>query len=82
MRKKPEERRNEILDTSEILFRTKGYTKTTINDILQTVGIAKGTFYYYFRSKQEMMDALVMRFIHNNVEITKTIASNEKTQTS
>ena len=78
MKKKPEERRNEILDASDILFKTKGYTKTTINDILQTVGIAKGTFYYYFRSKQEVMDALVMRFIHNSVEITKTIASNEK----
>lgn len=42
--KEAEERRNEILDTAEMLFFTKGYTKTTVNDVLQAIGIAKGTF--------------------------------------
>ena len=41
--KKHEERKNEILDISEMLFATKGYVKTTVNDILQLIGIAKGT---------------------------------------
>jgi AcrR family transcriptional regulator len=57
--KEPEERRNEILDTAETLFFTKGYGKTTVNDILQAIGIAKGTFYYYFKSKEEVMDAVL-----------------------
>jgi len=74
--KKPEDRRNEILDTSEMLFGTKGYSKTTINDILQMIGIAKGTFYYYFKSKEEVMDAIIMRFIGIGVESAKTIASD------
>lgn len=74
--KKPEERRNEILDAAELLFTTKGYSKTTINDILQRVGIAKGTFYHYFQSKEEVMDAIVMRFIEVGVEAAKVIASN------
>ena len=72
--KKPEERKNEILDNAEKLFGTKGYSKTTINDILLAVGIAKGTFYYYFKSKEEVMDAIVMRFIDNGIENIKAIA--------
>ncbi|UNK20690.1 TetR/AcrR family transcriptional regulator [Paenibacillus sp. N3/727] len=78
--KEPEERRNEILDTAEMLFFSKGYAKTTVNDMLQAIGIAKGTFYYYFKSKEEVMDAVVMRFIDEGVEAAKQIAmSNELT---
>ena len=75
--KKPEERKNEILDNAEKLFSIKGYSKTTVNDILLAVGIAKGTFYYYFKSKEEVMDAIVMRFIDNGIENIKAIAQNE-----
>lgn len=76
--KKPDERKNEILDAAEMLFGTKGYSKTTINDILQRVGIAKGTFYYYFQSKEEVMDAIVMRYIELGVEAAKEIAVDDK----
>ncbi|WP_438490895.1 TetR/AcrR family transcriptional regulator [Paenibacillus sp. IHBB 3054] len=76
--KEPEERRNEILDTAELLFFTQGYSRTTINDILQRIGIAKGTFYYYFKSKEEVMDAVVMRFIDAGVEAAKEIASDHR----
>lgn len=74
--KQHEERRNEILNVAEKLFTTKGYSKTTVNDILMEVGIAKGTFYYYFQSKEEVMDAVVQRFIDTGVNIAKTIANN------
>lgn len=74
--KNPEERRNEILDAAEWLFTTKGYSNTTVNDILQEVGIAKGTFYHYFPSKEEVMDAIVMRFITSGVKAAKSIASD------
>jgi len=59
--KEHDERRNEILDAAEKLFYEKGYDKCTISDILETVGIAKGTFYYYFKSKEEVLDAIVTR---------------------
>jgi AcrR family transcriptional regulator len=55
------ERRNEILDTAARLFSAKGYNKCTVNDILDSVGIAKGTFYYYFKSKEEVLDAILER---------------------
>ncbi|MBD3920517.1 TetR/AcrR family transcriptional regulator [Paenibacillus sp. PR3] len=74
--KKPEERRNEILDASEMLFASQGYTQTTINDILSAIGIAKGTFYYYFKSKEEVMDAIIDRFITSGVEAAQVVASN------
>lgn len=74
--KEHEVRRNEILDTAEKLFVSKGYMKATVNDILQEVGIAKGTFYYYFKSKEEVMDAIIMRIIEADLEAAKKIASN------
>lgn len=60
--KEYDERRNEILDTAERLFYAKGYEKCTVNDILKEVAIAKGTFYHYFKSKEEVLDALVSRY--------------------
>lgn len=68
--KEHDERRNEILDTAERLFHTKGYEKCTVNDILKEVAIAKGTFYYYFKSKEEVMDAVVSRYI--DIVISRT----------
>ena len=55
-------RRNEILDRAEELFLQKGFDQTSTNDILDAVGIARGTLYYHFRSKEEVMDALILRY--------------------
>ncbi len=60
--KEYDERRIEILDAAESLFETKGYEKCTVNDIIKEVSIAKGTFYYYFKSKQDVLDAIVLRY--------------------
>ncbi|AYF06585.1 MULTISPECIES: TetR/AcrR family transcriptional regulator [Bacillus] len=74
--KEYEERRKEILETAERLFITKGYTKTTVNDILKEIGIAKGTFYHYFKSKEEVMDEIIMRIVKDDVAKAKVIVSN------
>lgn len=74
--KAPEERRQEILDRAEELFTTKGYGKTTIIDILDAVGIAKGTFYYYFKSKEEVMDAIIMRIVEADAAAARRIAAD------
>jgi len=57
--KSPEERIFEIMGASKELFATKGYEKTSINDIVKKVGVAKGTFYYYFKSKEELLDRMI-----------------------
>lgn len=54
-------RRNEILDVAEQLFVTKGFDGTSTNDILERVGIARGTLYYHFKSKEEILDAMIER---------------------
>lgn len=80
--KKHDDRKNEILDAAEILFNTKGYNKTTIIDLLTEVGIAKGTFYYYFTSKEEVLDAIVMRYMDTLTEAAKSIAADPSLRAS
>lgn len=60
--KEAEERRNEILDAADELFFQKGFDGTSTNDIIEKVGIARGTLYYHFKSKEDIMDALIDRY--------------------
>lgn len=57
--KSTEERRKEIVGAAWQLFITKGYEQTSTVDIMNAVGIAKGTLYYHFSSKEEILDALI-----------------------
>jgi Transcriptional regulator len=66
--KEPEVRKAEIMDAAEYLFENKGYEETSVNDILQRAGIAKGTFYYYFKSKDEILDAVIERNIEQQLQ--------------
>ena len=59
----PQLRINEILDAAETLFFERGYQPTMISDIVKKVGVAQGTFYYYFSSKEEIVDALINRHL-------------------
>ena len=72
--KKRDERLGEILDVSETLFATKGYEKTTVNDILDGVGIGKGTFYHYFKSKEDVMYAVIARMAETAKIFSQEIA--------
>ncbi|GAC1463976.1 MAG: TetR/AcrR family transcriptional regulator [Ktedonobacteraceae bacterium] len=56
-------RRNEILDVAQRLVYTKGYEQMAIQDILDALSIAKGTFYHYFVSKQVLLEALIERMV-------------------
>lgn len=60
--KDAEERKNEILDAANELFSQKGFDGTSTGDILERVHIARGTLYYHFKSKEDIMDALIERF--------------------
>ena len=59
--KEAEERKNEILDVAERLFSERGYDAASTNDILKEIGIARGTLYYHFGSKEEILDAIIER---------------------
>lgn len=74
--KDAETRRNEILDRAEELFLTRGFDQTSTNDILDAVGIARGTLYYHFRSKEEVMDALILRYGERYMTSAAAIAAD------
>ncbi|MFJ8089857.1 TetR/AcrR family transcriptional regulator [Lysinibacillus sp. NPDC095746] len=84
MRKEAMERRNEILDAADELFGQKGFDGTSTNDILEKVGIARGTLYYHFKSKEDIMDALIERYnaqilgAANRIAADKSIAVHER----
>lgn len=61
-------RKNEILDAAEHLFVTKGFDKTSTNDILAEVGIARGTLYYHFKSKEDILNAMIERIMKTLLE--------------
>ena len=67
--KDPEVRKTEILDVAEKLFFENGLEKTSVNMIVETLGIAKGTVYYYFKSKDDIMKAVLNRFAKRSAEV-------------
>lgn len=76
--KEAEERRNEILDVAERLFGTKGFDNTSTNDILNEIGIARGTLYYHFKSKEDILDAMIERITARLVAQARTIAARKE----
>ena len=75
--KEAEERKSEILDAAEELFAAKGYEQTSTGDILERVGIARGTLYYHFKSKEDILDALIERINSMLIAGTKKAAQDQ-----
>lgn len=75
--KEHDERLIEFLDTAQQLFFQKGFEKTSVNDIIEQMGVAKGTFYHYFKSKVDLLDKLVERFSEKAFLLGKELAQTE-----
>lgn len=75
--KEGEIRRREILDVARELFVTKGYDQTSVNDILKIVDIAKGTFYYYFASKEEVLEAIILDIVEEGARKAERIVKDQ-----
>ncbi|MBP3469300.1 MAG: TetR/AcrR family transcriptional regulator [Lachnospiraceae bacterium] len=75
--KDAEERKNEILDVAEKLFCAKGFDYTSTNDILNEIGIARGTIYYHFKSKEDILDAMIERLTNQMVAKAAIIALDD-----
>lgn len=58
------EKANKLLDTAFRLFTEKGIKNTSIQEIANEAGVAKGTFYLYFQDKYELQDHLLARTSH------------------
>lgn len=75
--KDPDIRRKEIMDAAQKLFEKEGYTKTSVEAIIKHAGIAKGTFYYYFKAKQDILRAIVETITSQVQEYFVSIVENE-----
>jgi AcrR family transcriptional regulator len=65
--KKAEVRRQEIVAAARSLFQVKEYEKTTMQDVMDQLGIAKGTIYHYFKSKEELLEAVVENIVEEDI---------------
>ena len=71
--------KRKIFETSMKLFAEKGYDATSIEEITATVGVAKGTLYYHFTSKEEIFNFLIeegMKLLQNSIDIKTAKLSN------
>jgi AcrR family transcriptional regulator len=75
--KDPEVRRAEILEVAQRLFYQKGYGQTSIQDIITEIGIAKGTFYHYFNSKQDLLDGMIERMIDQTLQSLEPLVADD-----
>lgn len=66
--KTPKDRKLELIDTARRLFQIKGYDKVTMQDVMDSLDIAKGTIYHYFKSKEELFEAVVENIVDTNSE--------------
>ena len=67
-----------ILDTAQKLFMEQGFDQTSISQILEATQIARGTLYYYFSSKEEIMDAIIERTIERAFTASQAFADNRE----
>lgn len=61
--KDPKERKEELMKAALSLFETEGYNNTSVDSIVNAAGVAKGTFYYYFKSKESILEALFTAYL-------------------
>ncbi|MDH1254281.1 TetR/AcrR family transcriptional regulator [Comamonas thiooxydans] len=66
--------RQTILDAASLLFIEKGFGGTNINDIADAVGMTRTALYYYFPSKESMLEALTREVTERAGELTKEVA--------
>ena len=76
--KKPDERKEEIIHTAQKLFIDKGFVETKISDIVKIIKVSQGVFYYYFNSKEEIINEIVDKYIKQIIEGSSDIIENSE----
>ena len=71
--KKGEKRKQELLKIGYDMFLTRGYENTSVDEIIEKVQIAKGTYYYYFQSKEQMLEEVIDMMIDSETEMAKQV---------
>lgn len=79
LEQKKEEKKRNLLEAARILFSQKGISKTSISEIAQAAKVAKGTFYLYFKDKDELLEHLILQISRNIVTLAYEHAEQHRT---
>ncbi|MEH7094303.1 TetR/AcrR family transcriptional regulator [Neobacillus vireti] len=71
--------KHKLIETGIQLFDQNGFKSTSVQDIVQLLGVTKGTFYYYFNSKEELLKDIHLIYIEELVQQQEKIIKNLQT---
>ena len=75
--KKGERRKQELLQIAYRMFISRGYENTSVDEIIEEADIAKGTYYYYFETKEQMLEEVIGMMIDQEMEAAGRILQAE-----
>ena len=75
--KKGERRKQELLQIAYRMFLSNGYENTSVDGIIEEAGIAKGTFYHYFSSKEQLLEEVIDSMIGMEAEKARQILDSD-----
>jgi AcrR family transcriptional regulator len=76
-----EERKDQILDAATDVFAKKGFNETRMDDIVTKSGLSKGTLYWYFKSKDEIILNILERMFSREFQELESLVDADQTAT-
>lgn len=75
----PDSARGKLLQTAARLFRRKGYERTTVRDLATAVGIQSGSIFHHFKSKEEILRAVMEETVIYNTALMESALADAST---
>jgi AcrR family transcriptional regulator len=72
-----DQRKSQILNAAEVVFTKKGFDEARMNDIAEKTGLSKGTLYLYFKSKDDLIVAILDRIFQNEFRQLENLQQTE-----
>ncbi len=70
--------REKLLDSAQQLMLAKGFVATTVDEICEAAGVTKGSFFHYFKSKEDLGKSVLDRFCHVRLKLMQESPSQKK----